>query len=39
VIPVLAVGTLDFTSERAVALWTAVIERAQNALIDHGYGD
>jgi hypothetical protein len=38
VIPVLAVGTLDFTSERAVALWTAVIERAQNALIDHGYG-
>ena len=39
VIPVLAVGTLDFTSERAVALWTAVVERAQNALIDHGYGE
>lgn len=39
VIPVLAVGTLDFTSERAVALWTAVVERAQNALIDHGYGN
>ncbi len=38
VIPVLAVGSLDFTSERAVALWTAVVERAQNALIDHGYG-
>jgi hypothetical protein len=38
VVPVLAVGSLDFTSERAVALWTAVIERAQNALIDHGYG-
>jgi hypothetical protein len=39
VVPVLAVGTLDFTSERAVALWTAVIERAQHALIDHGYGN
>ena len=39
VIPVLAVGSLDFTSERAVALWTAVVERAQNALIDHGYGE
>lgn len=38
VIPVLAVGSLDFTSERAVALWTAVVERTQNALIDHGYG-
>jgi Ecdysteroid kinase-like family len=38
VIPVLAVGTLDFSSDRAVALWTAVIERTQNALIDHGYG-
>ncbi len=37
-IPVLAVGSLDFTSERAVTLWTAVIERAQNALIDHGAG-
>jgi hypothetical protein len=37
-IPVLAVGSLDFTSERAVALWTAVIERAQSALIDHGFG-
>lgn len=37
-IPVLAVGTLDFTSERAIALWTAVIERTQTALIDHGFG-
>lgn len=37
-IPVLAVGSLDFTSERAISLWTAVIERAQNALIDHGIG-
>ncbi|MFK8024158.1 MAG: phosphotransferase [Ilumatobacter sp.] len=37
-IPVLAVGSLDFTSDRAVALWTAVIERAQSALIDHGFG-
>ena len=37
-IPVLAVGSLDFTSERAIALWTAVIERTQNALIDHGVG-
>jgi hypothetical protein len=38
VIPVFAVGTLDFTSERAVALWTAVVERAQAALLDHGFG-
>ncbi len=37
-IPVLAVGSLDFTSDRAVALWTAVIERTQSALIDHGVG-
>ena len=37
-IPVLAVGSLDFTSERAVTLWTEVVERTQNALIDHGYG-
>jgi hypothetical protein len=36
IIPVMAVGSLDFTSERAVALWTAVIERTQEALIDHG---
>ncbi|MET0911137.1 MAG: oxidoreductase family protein, partial [Ilumatobacteraceae bacterium] len=38
IIPVLAVGSLDFTSERAVALWTSVVERAQNALLDHGFG-
>lgn len=38
VIPVLAVGSLDFTSERAVALWTEVIERTQHALIDHKIG-
>lgn len=38
IIPVLAVGSLDFTSERAVALWTSVVERTQNALVDHGYG-
>lgn len=37
-IPVLAVGSLDFTSERAIALWTAVVERTQNALLDHGFG-
>ena len=37
-IPVLAVGSLDFTSERAIALWTAVVERTQNALLDHGAG-
>lgn len=37
-IPVLAVGSLDFTSERAIALWTAVVERTQNALLDHGLG-
>ncbi len=35
IIPVLAVGSLDFTSERAVALWTAVIARTQAALLDH----
>lgn len=39
IIPVLAVGSLDFSSERAIALWTAVIERTQTALIDHGFGD
>ena len=38
IIPVLAVGSLDFTSERAVALWTSVVERTQNALLDHGFG-
>jgi hypothetical protein len=35
IIPVLAVGSLDFTSERAVRLWTNVIERAQDAILHH----
>lgn len=35
IIPVYAVGTLDSSSERAIALWTAVIERAQAAMSDH----
>ena len=35
IIPVFAVGTLDSSSQRAVALWTAVIERAQAAIFDH----
>lgn len=36
VIPVFAVGSLDSSSERAVALWTAVIERIQDAIFQHG---
>ena len=39
VIPVFAVGTLDFSSERAVSLWTSVIERCQAAYLDHGVSD
>lgn len=35
VIPVFAVGSLDTSSERAMALWTKVIERAQAAMLDH----
>jgi hypothetical protein len=35
IIPVYAVGTLDSSSERAMALWTAVIQRAQAAMSDH----
>jgi len=35
IIPVFAVGTLDSSSERAMALWTSVIERAQAAIFDH----
>jgi len=35
IIPVFAVGTLDASSERAMALWTAVIERSQAAIFDH----
>lgn len=39
IIPVFAVGTLDFTSERAVALWTNVVERMQPALLEHEVAD
>ena len=35
VIPVFAVGSLDSSSERAVALWTNVIERVQDAIFQH----
>lgn len=35
IIPVYAVGTLDSSSDRAVALWTEVVRRAQAAMIDH----
>jgi len=35
IIPVFAVGTLDSSSERAIALWTSVIERSQAAIFDH----
>jgi hypothetical protein len=35
IIPVFAVGSLDASSERAVALWTAVIERVQDAIFHH----
>jgi hypothetical protein len=38
IIPVMAVGSLDVSSERAMALWTAVIERAQTAVLDHDAG-
>lgn len=36
VIPVFAVGSLDSSSERAMALWTNVIERIQDAIFHHG---
>lgn len=36
VIPVFAVGSLDSSSERAMALWTAVLERLQDAIFHHG---
>ena len=36
VIPVFAVGSLDTSSERAMALWTAVLERIQDAIFHHG---
>jgi hypothetical protein len=39
IIPVFAVGTLDSSSERAIALWTEVIERSQAAMADHEVAD
>jgi thiamine pyrophosphokinase len=39
IIPVYAVGTLDSSSERAMALWTEVIQRAQAAMRDHHVAD
>jgi hypothetical protein len=35
IIPVFAVGSLDASSERAMALWTSVVERAQDAIFQH----
>ncbi len=39
IIPVYAVGTLDSSSERAMALWTQVIERAQATMRDHAVAE
>jgi hypothetical protein len=39
IIPVFAVGSLDVSSERAMALWTEVIKRAQAAMSDHHVAD
>jgi Ecdysteroid kinase-like family len=39
IIPVYAVGTLDSSSERAMALWREVIGRAQAAIQDHAVRD
>jgi aminoglycoside phosphotransferase (APT) family kinase protein len=39
IIPVYAVGTLDSSSERALALWREVIGRAQSAITDHHVRD
>ena len=39
IIPVFAVGSLDVSSERAMALWTEVIKRAQAAMSDHNVKD
>ncbi len=36
IIPVFAVGGLDFSSERAIRLWTEVVARSQAAIADHG---
>jgi hypothetical protein len=35
VIPVFAVGSLDTSSERAMALWAAVLERIQESIFHH----
>jgi hypothetical protein len=35
IIPVFAVGTLDSSSERAMTLWTNVLERVQDAIFQH----
>ncbi|MEM9713769.1 MAG: phosphotransferase [Actinomycetota bacterium] len=35
VIPVFATGTLDSSSERAMTLWTKVLERLQDAILQH----
>ncbi|MGI9621288.1 MAG: phosphotransferase [Acidimicrobiales bacterium] len=35
IIPVFAVGSLDVSSERAMALWTEVLARVQAAIFDH----
>ncbi len=35
VIPVFATGTLDASSDRAMALWTEVLERVQDAILQH----
>jgi hypothetical protein len=39
IIPVMAIGSLDVSSERAMALWTAVIERTQTAVLEHDAGE
>ena len=39
IIPVFAMGSLDVSSARAMALWTEVVGRAQAALIDHEVAD
>jgi Ecdysteroid kinase-like family len=35
IIPVFAVGSLDVSSDRAMALWTEVLARVQSAMSDH----
>ena len=39
IIPVFAVGSLDSSSERAMNLWRAVIDRVQTAIADHDAGE